>query len=181
MTPYREVRRCSLPCSFCGRFDIPIRDAAIRWSGGQYKPGDVDPVCSGYAEPCLAGGVHPCSECVLYAPRPFPQTWRVAEVKYEGRVLGRIPVPDEDDSADKSGTMGHIGRRCLVELLERNKTPAGMDPQPWILSVLRGIGYAMLGRRNSVFEDQIMSRHLRHYGGIAGMERLLKVADPTST
>lgn len=170
----KAEKRCPLPCSLCGRLDIPVKDSAIRW--GIAKPGDTFAVCYGYATPCKKGLIHPCEDCVLYAPKPFPVGWAVGEVKYQDKTLGRIPVPDKNDSDDPEGTMGHIGREVLMRLLEQNKVPVGVPPQEWILWTLRGIGIAMCGRRNEGFEEQIMKRHLRHYGAIFGMEKLIEFA-----
>ncbi len=167
-------KRCPLPCSFCGRLDLPPSATGIKY--GLYKPGDLIPVCFGYKTPCKKGTIHPCADCVLYAPKPWPKGWRAVEVTYDGKPLGRIPVMPEPDAADPEGTMGHVGREVLWKLLERNKTPAGMPPQEWILWVLRGISTAVCGRRDEAFEQQIMHRHLRHYGAIFGMEKLIEAA-----
>lgn len=115
-------------------------------------------------------------EDVFYAPRPFPEKWTVGEVLYEGRLLGRIPVPDNVDTKDPEGTTGHIGRVVLVDLLKANPAPEGMAPQEWILWVLRGIGVAMTGARDETFEKIVMQRFLRYHGALSGMELLVKLA-----
>ena len=169
-------KRCPRPCSFCGRLDLPPTESGIKY--GIYKPGDKIAVCFGYkVNPCK-GDIHPCDDCVLYHPKPWPEGWTVGEIKYQDKLLGRLPVPDKDDSADPEGQMGHIGREVLMQLLQRNKAPAGMAPQEWILWMLRGIGIAFCGRRNEGLETQIMKRHLRHYGALTGMETLIKLAQP---
>jgi hypothetical protein len=150
--PRVEAASCTRPCSICGKERI-CRDKT----------------CS--------EEIHPCDECVLYAPRPWAKGWKIGEVKYADKLLGRIPVPAVDDSQDPEGTMGHIGRSVLWELLKRNKVPTPeMTPQEWLLWVLRGISTAMLGKRDQAFEEQIMVRLLRHYGPIDGMEKLLALA-----
>jgi len=146
-----HVEMCSRACSFCGK----------------------EKCCT---ERACSEDIHPCRDCVLHAPRPWAKGWKVGEVKYEDKLLGRIPIPDIDDSQEPEGAMGHIGRSVLWELLERNKAPIGMTPQEWLLWVLRGVSTAMLGHRDQGFEDQIMRRHLRHYGPIDGMEKLLALA-----
>lgn len=175
----RVSDRCPRPCSLCGRLDIPVTAREIAWKVAE--PGGTNPVCyGGFKSPC-SGKIHPCRDCVVYAPKPWPKDYRVGEVVYEGRLLGRIPVPGKDDSKDPEGTMGHIGRVVLFDLLDRNELPDGMAPQEWILWVLRGIGVAMSGgKRNQVLEDQIMRRHLRHYGALGGMDNLIKAARSVS-
>jgi hypothetical protein len=165
-------KSCPRPCSFCGRLDLPPSEIGLKY--GHYKPGEKIPVCFGFREAC-SEDIHPCGECVLYAPRPWSKGWKVGEVKYQDKLLGRIPVPDKDDSEDPEGVMGHIGREVLMQLLEKNKAPAGMVPQEWILWTLRGIGQAMFGKRHAQFEEQVMRRHLRHYGALSGMETLIKL------
>lgn len=171
-------KRCPRPCSFCGRLDIPVSASMIKY--GFAKEGETLPVCGGYKNPCK-GDVHPCSDCVLYAPRPWPTDYKVGEVKYEDKLLGRIPVPTEDDSKSMDGAMGHIGRTVLLDLIVKNPAPAGMAPQEWILWTLRGIGHAMFGKRNEAFETHVMQRFLRHHGAMSGMELLIQRAKGLSS